>query len=476
MGAVLNPPTAAAAGSALNGYLHWACDLEWAQLPAPTRRNTALVLADNLAAVFSALEEPQVAQFQARLQARATADGRASLLHPQRPRLSVAQAAQGNALAMGWNELDEGYRKAVCHAGLYVLPALLAEAEAQDASLQELLRALALGYETAARFASCWRFPALKIHPHALFAPVGAAAGVGFLRRLPAAELLSALGSAATLGMAGPFTHALEGVLARNVWPAQAALAGLNALEWAACGIGGVATSPQDVYVGALGGSADLSVLEAGLPNGWAVDSGYHKLHACCQYAHSTIEAVQSLLHEHPQLRGGEAVVSIEVEIHPLGLALATQQPATTLAAKFSVPHAVAAALVHGDGGVAAFAASALADSQIARLRQVTRLLPFVGLRAAPEDRPARVRLLLADGSRLEAVCWSARGGPDRPFTEAELWAKVDSLSRSAAPAYPRAMRQMVEAAGGPPEQAELRGSWRDWLNAGLAGTASFGA
>jgi len=461
------------AGAAFEAYLRWAASIEWRDLPVAARRRTVLVLADDMAAAFSALHEPQVALVHQRLRAQAVADGPASLLSAGRPRVSVAQAAMGNGLAMGWNELDEGYRKAVCHAGLYVLPALLAVAEAENASLQDLLRALALGYETATRVARTWRFPSLKIHPHALLAPVGAAAGVGFLRRLPVEALLSAVGSAATMGMAGPFNHALKGVLARNTWAAQAAVAGLNALEWAHCGIGGAASSPHDVYSVALGAEADLSVLAPGIEDGWAVESGYHKMNACCQYAHSTIEAVQQLLQHNPALRGGAMVRAIEVDAHPLAFALDDAQPATTLGAKFSVPHAAAAALVHGNGEAASFDAASLVDPRIARLRAATRLRPFEGLRPWPEDRPARVTLTTEAGAQFSAECWSARGGPDRPFSESELWDKLDALSRAHAPAYTTTLRRALDAAADTPDNAALALPWRNWLDHCLAPDAA---
>ncbi len=452
------------AGAAFEAWLRWAAALEWNDLSPNARHRTVLVLADDIAAAQSALREPQVMQAHARLRAGAGADGAASLLSRGLPRLAVAQAAMGNGLAMGWNELDEGFRKAVCHAGLYVLPALLAVAEAEGASLQELLRALALGYETATRVARTWRFPSMKIHPHALLAPVGAAAGVGFLRRLPADELLSAVAGAATLGMAGPFNHATKGVLSRNTWAPQAAVAGLNAVEWARCGIGGAATSPHDVYAIALGAEADLSVLAPNADEGWAVESGYHKMNACCQYAHSTIEAIESLLQREPGLRGGAQVTAIEVEAHPLAFALDDTRPRTTLGAKFSVPHAAAAALVHGNGGVASFDAVSLDDPRIARLRELTRLRPFEGVRPWPEDRPSRVTLTTADGRRLDAECWSARGGPDRPFTEPELWDKLAALSRAEAPALTATLRRAADLAAGAPDSNELARPWRDWL------------
>lgn len=465
MGAVLNPgpATAVEAGEAFERYLAWACSVQWADVPLVARSRAVLVLADDLAATLSAVDEPQVAAVRARTLAGGI--GQASLIAPGRPRVPVLQAAMANGLAMGWNELDEGYRKAVCHAGLYVLPALLATAEAEGASTQELLRALLLGYETVARIARAFRFASLRIHPHALLSPVGAAAGVGFLRRLPQAEMLSAISGAATLGMAGPFNQALQGVLARNTWAAQAAASGLAALDWAQCGIGGQATSLHDVYVSALGATeVDLSPFTPGADAGWAVESGYHKMNASCQYTHSAIEAVQDLLAQDPSLRGGESVAGIEVQAHPLGFALQDARPKTTLGAKFSVPHAVAAALVHGDGGVASFDAASLADPRIARLRDLTRIVPFPEVRPAPHDRPSRVIVTRHDGARAEALCWSAQGGPDRPYAEDALWDKLQALSSRHAPGLVPTMRALLAAVQAPAEAAVLSRPWHACL------------
>lgn len=479
MGAVLSPAplTGVEAGQAFDSYLAWACGVEWADVSPVARRRAVLVLADDIAAALSAVDEPQVAALRARTLASSGA-GPASLLAPGRPRVPVLQAAMGNGLAMGWNELDEGYRKAVCHAGLYVLPALLAAAEAEGASTQELLRALLLGYETVARIACAFRFSSLRIHPHALLSPVGAAAGVGFLRRLPPAQLLSAIAGAATMGMAGPFNQALQGVLARNTWAAQAAASGLAALDWAQCGIGGQASSLHDVYVSALGATqVDLSPFTPGADAGWAVESGYHKMNASCQYTHSAIEAVQTLLDQDPSLRGGEAVAAIEVQAHPLGYALQDARPTTTLGAKFSVPHAVAAALVHGDGGVASFDEASLRDPRIARLRDLTRIVPFPEVQPAPHDRPARVVITGHDGARAEALCWSAQGGPDRPYAEDALWHKLQALSARHAPGLVHTMRALMDAVQAPGAAPMLARPWQACLgDLFLDGAAPAGA
>lgn len=91
-------------------------------------------------------------------------------------------AALSNGTAADWCELDGGYRPAICHAALYCLPALMAEAEATGASLREMLLALVVGYEIVARFARAFVFPVLVLHPHGGLATIGAAAAVAKLR------------------------------------------------------------------------------------------------------------------------------------------------------------------------------------------------------------------------------------------------------------------------------------------------------
>jgi 2-methylcitrate dehydratase PrpD len=467
-------PNREEAAAAFAACLRRLASVEWADIPASARARGAMVLADDIAAAFSALNEPEVAAMRAMTLAQGER-ARASVFAPGRPRASQRDAAALNALAMGWNELDEGYRKAVCHGGLYVLPALLACAEATGASAQDVLRALVLGYETVARVARAWRFPDLRLHPHAVLMPVGAAAGIGFLLRLPAEQLVSAVAGATALGMAGPFNQAVQGSLVRNAWAAHGANAGWLAVQHAQAGIGGLAGTPFDVYVTGLGCTAtDLSAFAD--DGDWAVESGYQKLNACCQYAHSAIEAVQALIASDPGLLGGAAVTAIRVDAHPLALKLDNRAPVTTLGAKFSLPHAVAAAVVHGDGGVQAFDAASLDDPRVAVLRDLIEIEAFPEPRPAPHDRPATVSISTADGTVSHTV-WSARGGPDRPFEEAEVWAKIAALCATVAPNAASVLRCLAAASVSAGQGARLdespRGSvpaltapWAEWLDA----------
>ena len=260
-----------------------------------------------------------------------------------------------------------------------------------------------------------------------------------------------------TLVNAGPRSHLMSGALVRNVWPAVGAWSGMMSLEWAECGIAGNDESFSDVYAGLLGSEAQPAQLTEGLGQRWAVLDGYMKIFACCQHLHSTVEATLDLRERVLAGGGPQAVAAIEVDAHPLALLLPNPDPPTTLAAKFSLPHAVSATLVTGTGGAAAFATGTLDDPAIARLRQRVTMTPYDALPLPPNDRPARVRVRLASGQTLQAECMSARGGPDRPFAPEVLLDKVRSLTERAYPRFVAVGTQVMHLA----PQRMVQG-WRD--------------
>jgi len=342
----------------------WAAALAWANVPKPIRKRAALVLCDDLAAMVAARGEPELIAFQDGL-AISSGPAEATVFNGRAMRLDRYSAAVANGGASDWCELDEGYRRAIGHAGIYCLPALLAEAEATGATGEELLRALAIGYEVVARIALCFSLDSLTLHPHGSLAAVGAASAVAALRRLPGQEMAAAINTAATMVVPGPYNHAIEGALVRNVWPGVGAWAGMRAVDWVGAGITGRPESLHDVYARAFGGKVAPEVLSADLGTEWGLADGYHKVHACCQYAHSAVEATLELL---GQAKAGE-IARIHIDTHWRGRTLDNVDPATTLAAKFSMQHILATTAIHGHAGAEAFHASTLADPAVAALR-----------------------------------------------------------------------------------------------------------
>ena len=447
----------------------WITATRLEDIPVPILQRAVRVLADDMGAIIGARDEPEVAAFHARILAASTTQqstvwrGRAGNGNVA-TRTDRRNAGAANGLAADWLELDEGYRVTPCHAGLYVVPALLAEAEATNLPFGQLLRALVLGYEFITRIARSWTPGGLTMQSHGRYGAIGAAAAVALARGADARLFLDAVCTAATLTGPSPRSHLVDGTLARNVWPAAGAWNGFMAVEWAECGIAGAPTAFFDVYTTVLGGKAHPERISEGLSglgttvrnSRWSIEDGYTKIYACCQHVHSAVEAVLDMRMNLLQGATLDDIDSVTVHTHNLGMALMNVRPHTTLGAKFSMPHAVAAALVTGSGGADAFAATTLADPVLGALRERVRVAPYTPELPPPNDRPARVSVVLKNGRTVGGECLSAQGGSDRPLPPETVFIKLDAL---AVPVYPAIRRTFEELTAVAP--ARLAQGWR---------------
>lgn len=446
------------AAQALRRLVEFTSTLRWSDLPTDIRVRAATVFCDDLSAMIAARREPELQALKAQL-LRVGGVPESTLLDGARPgvRTDRYTAALANGTAADWAELDGGYRPVVCHAALYCIPALLAEAETDESTLSDLLLGLVVGYETVARCAHAFSFPGLVLHPHGGLATIGAAAAVARLRNLSADETFQVVTTAATLCLPGPFNHAVSGALIRNVWPGLCAQNGIRAADWAPIGLTGSPWSLTEVFADIFGGTVDAGALSHALGQEWKISGGYHKMHACCQYAHSTVEAVLAATVDQRPTPG--EVASITVATHEKGRRLDRSQPETSLAAKFSIQHIAAATLFYGHAGAAAFTAASLDDPDMVKLRDSVSIEAYSEQLPWPNDRPSKVFVKLKDGRCLEGICLSAPGGPDLPFSPGVI---RDKIMGNVLPAYPRA----AEAISGilTLEAKLLNASWRKVL------------
>jgi len=413
--------------------LNWASNLSKKDIPDSILRKAVLVLGDDLGAMVASRNEPEVKCIQNQFLQNSTVS-EATVFRGGRERTDRYSAAPANAAAANWCELDEGYSKTACHAGLYALPALLAEAESEGILFGEVLKSLIASYEVVTRMARGWQAPSMTFHPHAIFASVGAAIAVAAVRHLDLKHFSNAVTAAATLITVGPYDHAVKGALIENMWAASAAWNGMRSVDWAQCEIGGSESTLYDVYSGVLGFEISPERFTSGLGEKWAICDGYHKRFSCCQYAHSTVEATLMVLAEMLPEKGIMDIKSIVVETHELGLTLNNYNPETTLAARFSIPHIMAATLFFGHAEIEAFSLAALTLPEIVKIRNAVELRKFDSEKPLSHDRPARVMIEFNDGIRLVKECLSAKGGPDRPFSEADILEKISRLTEDVYP------------------------------------------
>jgi 2-methylcitrate dehydratase PrpD len=410
--------------SQLQQLAAWVAELEWGSLPSSVRERASSVLLDDLGAILAGAAQPDLAAIRA-LYAPAD-EGDATVLAEGFPRLHRHAAAELNGIAAAWMEVDEGYRLAVAHAGLYSIPAALAAAEACDADLSRLFLAVVAGYEVAARLAAHYRFPTRTVHPHGALSPAGASAAVSVIRGHDAGTTAAAITAACSMAIASPFDHAIRGGVSRNLWAGAGGRMGMLAAETAAVGVAGLPDADQTVFGVLLGATRAERDLNHGLGDRFAIEDGYHKVFACCQYLHSTIDATLQVRGARRDVRWPHDVVRVDVVTHDSAVALSNRAPTNMIGAQFSLAHAVAAAVVHGTGDARGFEPATLDHPDFVRIRSVVNASVGSGF---GDRRPSHVTVTFADGTSADARCEAAPGDPSRPISRDELVEKFVRLA-----------------------------------------------
>lgn len=406
-------------------------------IPEEALAKTRLILADSIGAVLGGMAEPEIRALTGRFAA-----GTARVLGTGRratsPHAAFLMGTAGTVL-----EMDEGSQFARGHPGMHTIPAVLALADPETDGAA-LLAAITIGYEVGARvgIASNLR---LSMHPHGTWGTICAAVAVARLAGADAPAMRSAIGMAASLGLATSRRTMLEGGTVRNAFTGFANQTGVMVGEMLAAGFTAERDGVAHVYGHVVSERFDPAAMTEALGTRWEVSRNYFKLHACCRFNHAALDAL-ALLPETPP----EAIETIDVESYSLAAELSDPAPTNTLGAKFSLPFAMATALVTGTTGVESFTAERVADPAIRALatRVTVREDPAMTAQL-PDRRPARIRLHLRDGRTLEAATETNRGDWADPYAPEEIRAKYVSLAtRCWAPAEADAVWEAVMALG----------------------------
>ncbi len=406
----------------------FAAGLEAADLPAAVVDQAKLVLLDTLGVIAAGMGEPEMR----RLSEALGGDTGPVPVIGAGVRRAAGTACLLNGAAGTMLELDEGNQYSGGHPGVHVIPALLAVAASRPVSGADFLTALVLGYDLGARvgIASTRR---MSMHPHGTWGTVGAGLAVARLSGGSAADIAATVNIAADLTIASSRRTIMEGATVRNMYCGAANQLGLLAWQMHKSGFTGEADGVASVFGAVSGEAFDPTQMTLDLGVRWEITRNYFKRHAACRYLHGALDALDQARAAAPEPLRAEDIAAIEVHGYALSAQLDNPAPQTTLAAKFSLPFALASSLVHGSASVPAFQAQALADPRVAALIARVRIHEDPAYTAAfPTQRPARVAVVLKDGRRLEARTVFNRGDAEDPYSPAEVRAKFDALAGAA--------------------------------------------
>lgn len=388
-------------------------------LPPAVADHARLVLLDCLGAIAAGRAEPEVMAAAKRLAKRAKARRGSALLD------AFLDGTAGTML-----EIDEGNQYARGHPAIHVVPAILAAAEgAPRTTGRDALLALVLGYEIGARIGIASKLR-VTMHPHGTWGTIGAAVAVATLARAKRPRLVAAINVASSLGLATSRRTMLEGATVRNTYAGFSNMLGLMAWDLVAAGFTGEADGVGSVFGGIAAEGFQPAEMTADLGTRWEIARNYFKRHAACRYTHGALDAVDGILADLGGPLPPEAIARVEVETYVWAAQLDHPAPGNMLAAKFSLPYALAARLVRGAADLDAFRDSARADPRIAALAAKVHVTEDPALTAKlPGLRPARVRLTLVDGRVLESLAEVNRGDVEDPYAAGEVIAKFHAVA-----------------------------------------------
>ena len=412
----------------LDQLAQFVAETRWEDIHSTAVAAAKDVALDTIGAMLAGSRLPENSNF-AGLAATMSGPGKATVLgHGHR--VQPVWATMVNATAGVSLEMDEGNRLGGGHPSIHVTPGAIAVAEDLGRSGSETLASIIVGYEVISRIGTATAVKA-EVHSHGTWGTIGTAAATARLMGFDAAQTRVAMNLAMSMSPANTWTPCIEGATVRNLYPGRSGFQGIMAAHLSQCGYTAIADGPADLYRTFLGDGFDPDAVTDGLGTGGdlRIQQNYFKLHACCLYNHPVLDAVQDLLREQPF--AASAVKSIEVTAPPIAGIMADPHPENMLAAKFSIPYAVAAAVCYGRTDVTAFLPERVNDADIRNLAQ------RVSLNADPEmnlrryDYPsARVAVQLTDGRIRHAEVTSQRGDFSNPAGREELLGKFDLLSR----------------------------------------------
>lgn len=362
--------------------------------------------------------------------------------------LAPAQAALANGTAMHGFELDDLIPKALIHPGTVIVPAVLAAAEAGEASGEDLLRGIVAGYETMTRLSlAIGTEPSHRgFHKTAVVGPVAAAIAAGVVLRLTSEQIANAAGLAcsASSGIKA-FTAGGGGGMVKGTHGGRSAEAGVRLAMLAREGF----TGPRaaiDGHYGLLevfgGATADPAHLWSGLGEEWALDALWTKVFPVCGW----IQGVMQLLLE---LRGPaplplERVGKVTVATSAFAVKHnANPAPADTAEAQYSIPYCAAVGLAGDPLDADEFEPHAFNDAGRRTFADCVALeVDAQSESVFPKQFGTRIRLELADGAVREAATFDPHGTAADPCSADEVIAKFHRLA-PACRAFPGAVMDM---------------------------------
>ena len=351
---------------------------------------------------------------------------------------SAPLAAFCNAAAAHVVEMDDLDRTSITHPAAPVIATALALGEQYEASGDEVLDAIAIGYEVCIRVGEALGPTHYEYwHTTGTAGTSGAAAAAARILKLPAETALHTLGSAGTMA-AGLWEFLSDGAMSKQLHPAKAAHDGVLAALLSREGF----TAASQIFEGkkgllnAMSSSPRVDLLTKNLTklskdsSIWKINFVSFKVHSSCRHTHAAVDGAISLASDNNI--DIDDVKSVEVEIYSQALSLLEGvEPVSPWAAKFSLPFCVATALRYRDCSPSRFTDTTITDPYTLALAQKINFKTSSRLdEMYPEAWPSVVKISLRNGVLLQIQVDFPAGDPETDISSNQLSDKFRLLTQ----------------------------------------------
>ncbi len=357
---------------------------------------------------------------------RGMSEGGAATVIGASLRTSPPWAALANGTLAHALDFDDTNWSMGGHASAAVLPAVLAQGEAQGASGPEIIEAFIIGFEVASKLGAGTSMGLYNNgwHPTSVLGTMGAAAAAAHLRGLDVETTRLVLGCAASQasGVRSNF-----GTMTKPLHAGLAAEAGVRAAGFVSAGItanSGILEAPIGYCVafsGKDGYRLDEITGRLGSPYVFEKPGNNLKPYPCCMSAHASIDALRDLIAEEDL--SAEGVERIDLALMAPNLSnLSYHEPKTGLEGKFSAEYTLARMLTDRALTLGTFTDEAVNEPAVREtMKKVHVHLAENEELIQGASRPITLTVQTGDGRRLEKRANISRGNAGWPLTDEEV-------------------------------------------------------
>ena len=433
--------------------------MRWTELSEKTKENVRLCVEDSIGVALAGAEKKEAEIWRQYYAGKATAP-EASVLREGFGKKTAEQAAALNAVAGHVMDLDDTHNASIVHLGAITVPTALALGQKLHRSGEQVMEAVAAGYEAGAKIGEAINPSAYKYwHTTAVVGPFAAGTVAAKLLGLTDEETLNCFGSAGSQA-AGLWEFLKTGAMTKTLHTANANLCGMRAAELAKLGFTGAPAILEGdrAFVKALAPEFHLERL-TDFSGGPEIDRNSIKAYACCRHTHSANFCVEQLLKDRP-IDPAQIEFIEDRTYHTAIETTDNPYPHTPYAAKFSLQFCLAAMLVTGGLNDWVFTAENLRNPMIQELMPRIRMIDDPEINEAFRLDPCRwthdLTITLKDGSRIHGRVDYPIGDFNNAFDREMEDRKFDMLAQTLTDAQREELKRRLHTLDGMEDIAGL--------------------